>query len=106
MGLGEGATHDAIREFGVQLGEHLWGFGSPPDPAAEPPAGEAVGKFLRALRADFSYVVVDASVDYSDSALVCFDLSDAICLVTAARRGRCQAPLQGARHAAHDRAAA
>ena len=28
------------------------------------------------------YLVVDASVDYSDSALVCFDLSDAICLVT------------------------
>ena len=52
------------------------------DPAAEPPAGEAVGKFLRTLRADFPYVVVDASVDYSDSALVCFDLSDAICLVT------------------------
>ena len=25
---------------------------------------------------------MDASVDYSDSALVCFDLSDAICLVT------------------------
>ncbi len=41
-----------------------------------------MGKFLRTLRADFSYVVVDASVDYSDSALVCFDLSDAICLVT------------------------
>ena len=82
MGLGEGADHDRIREIGVPFGEHLWGFGSPPDPAAEPPAGEAVGKFLRTLRADFSYVVVDASVDYSDSALVCFDLSDAICLVT------------------------
>jgi pilus assembly protein CpaE len=82
MGLGEGADHERIREIGVPFGEHLWGYGSPPDPAAEPPAGEAVGKFLRTLRADFSYVVVDASVDYSDSALVCFDLSDAICLVT------------------------
>ncbi len=82
MGIGEGADHDKIREIGVPFGDHLWGYGSPPDPAAEPPAGEAVGKFLRTLRADFSYVVVDASVDYSDSALVCFDLSDAICLVT------------------------
>jgi pilus assembly protein CpaE len=82
MSLGEGADHDRIREIGVPFGEHLWGYGSLPDPAAEPPAGEAVGKFLRTLRADFSYVVVDASVDYSDSALVCFDLSDAICLVT------------------------
>ncbi|MEA2558100.1 MAG: pilus assembly protein CpaE [Actinomycetota bacterium] len=82
MELGEGADHDAIRGVGVQLGDHLWAFGAPPDPAAEAPAGEVVGKFLRAIRSDFQYVVVDASVDYSDSALVCFDLSDSICLVT------------------------
>jgi pilus assembly protein CpaE len=67
---------------GVQLGDNLWGFGAPPDPAAEAPAGEAIGKFLRAIRGEFSQVVVDASVDYSDSALVCFDLSEVICLVT------------------------
>ena len=82
MELGEGADHEAIRRVGVQLGDHLWAFGAPPDPAAEAPAGEAVGKFLRAIRSDFQYIVVDASVDYSDSALVCFDLSDTICLVT------------------------
>ena len=34
------------------------------------------------MRNDFPYVVVDASVDYSDSALVCFDLSELICLIT------------------------
>ena len=82
MELGEGAERSRIKQIGVQLSEHLWGFGAPPDPAAEAPAGEAIGKFLRALRNEFSWVVVDASVDYSDSALVCFDLSDAICLVT------------------------
>ena len=82
MELGEGAERSRIRSVGVQLSEHLWGFGAPPDPAAEAPAGEAIGKFLRALRSEFGWVVVDASVDYSDSALVCFDLSDAICLVT------------------------
>ena len=60
----------------------MWAFGAPPDPAAEAPAGEAIGKFLRSIRSEFEYVVVDASVDYSDSALVCFDLSDMICLVT------------------------
>jgi pilus assembly protein CpaE len=83
MALGEGASHDDIREVGVEVAPHVWAFGAPPDPAAEAPAGEAVGKFLRTLRSDFNYVVVDASVDYSDSALVCFDLSDVICLVTA-----------------------
>jgi pilus assembly protein CpaE len=82
MELGEGADHERIRAVGVEVAPHTFAFGAPPDPAAEPPAGEAVGKFLRAIRSDFSYVVVDASVDYSDSALVCFDLSDMICLVT------------------------
>jgi pilus assembly protein CpaE len=83
MELGEGATHDQIRGVGVSMAEHLWAYGAPLDPAAEAPAGEVIGKFLRALRNDFPWVVVDASVDYSDSALVCFDLSDTICLVTA-----------------------
>jgi pilus assembly protein CpaE len=82
MELGEGSDHARIRDVGLQLGDHLWGYGAPTDPAAEAPAGEAIGKFLRAIRNDFTYVVVDASVDYSDSALVCFDLSDTVCLVT------------------------
>jgi len=82
MELGEGASHDRIREVGMKMGDHLWVYGAPPDPAAEAPAGESIGKFLRGLRNDFPWVVVDASVDYSDSALVCFDLSDTICLVT------------------------
>ena len=82
MALGEGADGDQIRSVGVEVAPHVWAFGAPPDPAAEAPAGEAIGKFLRSIRSEFDYVVVDASVDYSDSALVCFDLSDMICLVT------------------------
>jgi pilus assembly protein CpaE len=82
MELGEGADSDQIRRVGVEVAPHTWAFGAPPDPAAEAPAGEAIGKFLRSIRSEFDYVVVDASVDYSDSALVCFDLSDMICLVT------------------------
>jgi pilus assembly protein CpaE len=82
MELGEGADGDQIRGVGVEVAPRVWAFGAPPDPAAEAPAGEAIGKFLRAIRSEFDYVVVDASVDYSDSALVCFDLSDLICLVT------------------------
>jgi pilus assembly protein CpaE len=82
MELGEGGDRGLIRQVGVQVGERLWAFGAPADPAAEAPGGEAIGKFLRAIRSEFGWVVVDASVDYSDSALVCFDLSDTICLVT------------------------
>jgi len=82
MELGEGVAGERIREVGVEVAPNVWAFGAPPDPTAEAPAGEAVGKFLRAIRNEFPYVIVDASVDYSDSALVCFDLSDQICLVT------------------------
>jgi pilus assembly protein CpaE len=82
ISLGEGADRDTIFANAARLGEDLWGFGAVPDPAMQPPAGEAIGKYLRALRNNFSYVVVDASADYTDLALACFDLSDQICLVT------------------------
>lgn len=82
IGLGEGADREQVLAFSTKVEAHLWAFGAIPDPAMQPPAGEAVGKYLRTLRNNFSYVVVDASADYTDLALACFDLSDAICLVT------------------------
>jgi pilus assembly protein CpaE len=82
ISLGEGADRDTVMANAARFGEHLYGFGAVPDPAMQPPAGEAVGKYLRVLRQNFGYVVVDASADYTDLALACFDLSDAICLVT------------------------
>jgi len=82
ISLGEGADRQTLFANAAKLGDHLWGFGAIPDPAMQPPGGESVGKYLRVLRSNFSYVVVDASADYTDLALACFDLSDAICLVT------------------------
>ena len=82
IALGEGADAETVFASSTKVGEHLWAFGAVPDPAMQPPAGEAVGKYLRTLRNNFSYVIVDASADYTDLALACFDLSDAICLVT------------------------
>jgi pilus assembly protein CpaE len=82
ISLGEGADRDTVMANSSRFDEHLYGFGAVPDPAMQPPAGEAVGKYLRVLRNNFAYVVVDASADYTDLALACFDLSDAICLVT------------------------
>jgi pilus assembly protein CpaE len=82
IGLGEGAPRDVVMASAARFGEHLYGFGAVPDPAMQPPAGEAIGKYLRVLRQNFAYVVVDASADYTDLALACFDLSDAVCLVT------------------------
>jgi pilus assembly protein CpaE len=82
IALGEGASRDEVLASSTSVSENLWAFGAVPDPSMQPPAGEAVGKYLRTLRNNFSYVVVDASADYTDLALACFDLSDAICLVT------------------------
>ncbi len=82
IGLGEGADTETVFASSTKVGDHLWAFGAVPDPAMQPPAGEAIGKYLRTLRNNFSYVIVDASADYTDLALACFDLSDAICLVT------------------------
>jgi len=82
ISLGEGADRDTVLASSTKLGEHLYGFGAVPDPTMQPPGGEAIGKYLRVLRSNFAFVVVDASADYTDLALACFDLSDAICLVT------------------------
>jgi len=81
--LGEGANRETIISHAHRITDNLYAFGAQPDPTVETPGGEAVGKFLRALRSTFPYIVVDASADYTDLALSCFDLSDAICLVTA-----------------------
>jgi len=81
--LGEGANRETIINHAHRITDNLYAFGAQPDPTVETPGGEAVGKFLRALRSTFPYIVVDASADYTDLALSCFDLSDAICLVTA-----------------------
>ena len=53
MALGEGADHDRIRSVGLNVADHLWAYGAPTDPTAEAPAGEAIGKFMRAMRNDF-----------------------------------------------------
>jgi pilus assembly protein CpaE len=82
LSLGEKVDREVVFANGTKLEEHLWGFGAVPDPSAAPPGGESVGKFLRALRENFAFVVVDASAAYTDLALACFDLSDAICLVS------------------------
>ena len=82
LALGEKVDREVVFANGTKFEEHLWGFGAVPDPSAPPPGEEAVGEYLRTLRENFAFVVVDASAAYTDLALACFDLSDAICLVT------------------------
>jgi len=80
--LGDKSTRDELTELGSKVEDHLYAFGSLPDPAAEPMPGERAGKVLRALRGAFPYTIVDASAEYSDQTVAAFDVSDEIWLVT------------------------
>jgi pilus assembly protein CpaE len=73
---------NTIAQLGTPLGRGITGFGSLPDPRAEPIPSAAVARLLGNLRAAFRFSVVDASSEYSDHVLSALDLSDAICLVT------------------------
>ena len=74
---------DALVAGGNKLADRLWGFAGAWEPGASTAvSGEAAGKVLRTLRANFAYTVVDGSAGYSDHALAAFDLSDVICLLT------------------------
>ncbi|MGH2699503.1 MAG: AAA family ATPase [Actinomycetota bacterium] len=72
----------SVKAMGTELADHLWCYGTLPDPAAESVAGGVIGRTLRTIRNSFAYTIVDASADYSDQALAAFDSSDLICLIS------------------------
>jgi pilus assembly protein CpaE len=82
LALGEESDRDAVMAVGTKLHDSLWGFASPPDPAAASVSGESVGKVIRALRRTFAYTIIDSAAQYTDPVLAAFDLSDSICLVS------------------------
>lgn len=77
-GLDDKAT---ILHAATELGPHLWGYGSAPDPSVEAIPAPGVGKILRALQMNFDFVVVDSAAQYTDQVLSALDASDAIYLV-------------------------
>jgi len=82
LALEEGANVEDVTQLGTPLMENVTGFGSPPDPQAEPLSSSAMPKMLRTLRDAFTFTIVDATCDYSDHVLASLDVSDAICLVS------------------------
>ena len=83
LSIGNATDRDAVLAAGRKLHDHLWGYAGVWEPgAAAAVSGEAAGKVLRMLRANFAYTVVDASGSYTDHTLAAFDLSDVICLIT------------------------
>ncbi len=80
--LDDGADAEAVAQLGTPLAKGITGFGSRPDPRAEPIPGAAIARMLSKLKDAFSFSVVDATSEYSDHVLAALDLSDAICLVT------------------------
>ncbi|MFN2545509.1 MAG: CpaE family protein [Actinomycetota bacterium] len=82
VALGEKHEREVVMATASQLHDHLWGFGSPQDPAVEEVPGEAMGKALRSIRDTFAYTIVDASANYADHNLATFDLAHTICLIS------------------------
>jgi pilus assembly protein CpaE len=80
--LPEESDPDAVVQLGTPLAGNVMGYGSPPDPQAEPLDVRSVGRMLRTLQEAFPFVVVDGSAEYSDHVLAAFDMSDVICLIT------------------------
>lgn len=80
--LDDGADAEAVAQLGTPLAKGITGFGSRPDPRAEPIPGAAIARMLSKLKDAFSFSVVDATSEYSDHVVAALDLSDAICLVT------------------------
>jgi pilus assembly protein CpaE len=82
VAVGDKRTRDDIVGLGTKFADHLYAFGSLPDPAAEAMGGETAGKVLRAMRGAFPYTIVDASTEYSDQTVAAFDISEEIWLLT------------------------
>jgi pilus assembly protein CpaE len=80
--LDEGADVETIAQLGTPLVKGVTGFGSRPDPRAEPIPGAAIARMLSALKEAFPFTVVDATSEYADHVLAALDLSDAVCLIT------------------------
>jgi pilus assembly protein CpaE len=80
--LEEGADAEQVKQLGTPLATGVTGFGSAPDPRAEPLPGGAITRMLRTLKEAFAFTVVDATSEYSDHVLSTFDLSDVICLIS------------------------
>jgi pilus assembly protein CpaE len=78
---GDNPERQSVLSAGTSLQGKVVGYGSPPDPAAQPLAPEAVGRLLRSLRSAFPQTVVDTPAGYTDNVLSVLDIADEILLV-------------------------
>lgn len=75
------AEPEAIMAAGTKLGEGLWGYASPPDPAAHGMTTQAVAKVLVSLRSAFAHTVVDTPAGYTDQVLSVLEVADDILII-------------------------
>jgi pilus assembly protein CpaE len=77
------SDRNMVHQLGTKFADHLWGFGTTPDPGNDQASGDSTGRLLTTLRSVYPFTVVDIGATYSEAALAAFDLSDTVCLVTA-----------------------
>jgi pilus assembly protein CpaE len=81
MAVAHKGNRDAILGVATGLGEHLYGFAAPPDPAAESISADDVQSLIDPIAAAFEYVVVDVPGGYADPVLNVLDASDLVILL-------------------------
>lgn len=81
LSIGDDADPVRIKNLGAKLADGLWGFGAPPDPAAENVPADAILRVLQSLKSSFAYTVVDVPASYSDHVLTALDVADVVFLL-------------------------
>ena len=72
---------EEIVSAGTKLEGGLWGYASPPDPAAHGMPTQAVAKILRSMRSTFAHTVVDTPAGYGDQVLSVLEVADDILVI-------------------------
>lgn len=81
LSIGDDADQGRIKGLGTKLADNLWGFGAPPDPAAESVPADAILRVLQSLKTSFAYTIVDVPASYSDHVLAALDVADVVFLL-------------------------
>jgi pilus assembly protein CpaE len=72
---------DAVKAAGTRLQDGLWGYASPPDPAAHGLPTQALSKVVRCIQSSFAHTIVDTPAGYAEQVLSVLEVADEILVI-------------------------